>query len=165
MFVGWNTDFYSSHVIPLNEIISNYFVNWLLPSLFVNAKVMHLYLAPVQLKYYVLITFMTANMYQIWLHLSCRNVNLKICWTLYEREWSMFTELYLFGTPLKKSALVQASKDTITHTSKLKSILYWQSDHIDNWYLLIDDLNTNLGVDPHSSGVGPQGKNLIWWRS
>ena len=40
---------------------------------------MHLYLTPVQLKYYVLITFMTANMYQIWLHLSCRNVNLKIC--------------------------------------------------------------------------------------
>ena len=36
----------------------------------------------------------------------------------------MFTELYLFGTPLKKLAVVQASKDTITHTSKLKSISY-----------------------------------------
>ena len=28
----------------------------------------------------------------------------------------------LLGTVLKKSALVQASKDTITHTSKLKSM-------------------------------------------
>ena len=36
--VCWNTDFYSSHVIPLNETISNYFVNWLLPSLFANAN-------------------------------------------------------------------------------------------------------------------------------
>ena len=35
---------------------------------------------------YLLITFMTANMYQIWLHLSCLNVNLKVCWTWLERE-------------------------------------------------------------------------------
>ena len=41
MIVFWNTDFYSSHVIPLKETISNYFVNWLLPSLFANAKVRH----------------------------------------------------------------------------------------------------------------------------
>ena len=27
MIVCWNTDFCSSHVIPLNETISNYFVN------------------------------------------------------------------------------------------------------------------------------------------
>ena len=33
-------------------------------------------------------------MYQIWLHLSCRDVNLKVCWTLHEREQSMFTELF-----------------------------------------------------------------------
>ena len=45
MTVYWNTDFYSSHVIPLNETISNYFINWLLPSLFANPKVTHLYLA------------------------------------------------------------------------------------------------------------------------
>ena len=45
MTVYWNTDFYSSHVIPLDETISNYFVNWLLPSLLANAKVTHLYLA------------------------------------------------------------------------------------------------------------------------
>ena len=45
MIVCWNTDFYSSHVIPPNETISNYFVNWLLPSLFANAKVTYLYLA------------------------------------------------------------------------------------------------------------------------
>ena len=38
----------------------------------------------------------------------------------------MFTELYLLGTALKKSALVQASKKTITHTSKLKSITKYQ---------------------------------------
>ena len=38
----------------------------------------------------------------------------------------MFTELYLLGTALKKSALVQASKKTITHTSKLKSIPKYQ---------------------------------------
>ena len=31
--------FHSSHVIPLNETISNYFVNWLLPILFANAIV------------------------------------------------------------------------------------------------------------------------------
>ena len=39
MIVCWNTDFYLSHVILLNETISNHFVNWLLPSLFANAKV------------------------------------------------------------------------------------------------------------------------------
>ena len=38
----------------------------------------------------------------------------------------MFTKLYLLGTALKKSALVQASKKTITHTSKLKSITKYQ---------------------------------------
>ena len=38
MIVCWNTDFYSSHVIPLNETISNYFVNLLLPSLFAKKK-------------------------------------------------------------------------------------------------------------------------------
>ena len=38
----------------------------------------------------------------------------------------MFTELYLLGTALKESALVQASKNTITHTSKLKSISKYQ---------------------------------------
>ena len=38
----------------------------------------------------------------------------------------MFTELYLLGTALKKSALVQASKKAITHTSKLKSITKYQ---------------------------------------
>ena len=38
----------------------------------------------------------------------------------------MFTELYSLGTALKKSALVQASKNTITHTSKLKSISKYQ---------------------------------------
>ena len=38
--------FYSMKlVIPLKETISNYFVDWLLPSLFANAKVTHLYLA------------------------------------------------------------------------------------------------------------------------
>ena len=38
----------------------------------------------------------------------------------------MFTELYLLGTALKKPALVQASKKTITHTSKLKSVTKYQ---------------------------------------
>ena len=38
-----NTDFYSSYVISLNETIFNYFVNWLLPGLFANAKVTQLY--------------------------------------------------------------------------------------------------------------------------
>ena len=61
IIVFWNTDLYSSHVIPLNETISNYFVNWLLPSLFANAKVTHLYLATGQIKYYVSIIFKTAT--------------------------------------------------------------------------------------------------------
>ena len=34
--------------------------------------------------------------------------------------------IILLGTVLKKSALVQASKNTITHTSKLKSISKYQ---------------------------------------
>ena len=34
---------------------------------------------------------MTANMYQIWLHLSCRNVNLKVCWTLYQNSGTLRT--------------------------------------------------------------------------
>ena len=57
---------------------ANYFVNWLLPRLFANVKDTHLYLVTGQVKY-VLITFITANMYQISLHLSWRNVNLKVC--------------------------------------------------------------------------------------
>ena len=31
--------FYSSHVIPLSEVISNNFVTWLLPNLFLNTFV------------------------------------------------------------------------------------------------------------------------------
>ena len=38
----------------------------------------------------------------------------------------MFTKLYLLGKALKKSALVQGSKNTITHTSKLKLISKYQ---------------------------------------
>ena len=49
------------------------------------------------------------------------NVNLKVCWTLYEREWSMFTELTWYSF-WNKLALVQTSKNTITpHTSELDS--------------------------------------------
>ena len=80
-----NADFYSSHVIPLNETISNYFVNWLLPSLFKQTNVTHLYLANGYINY-VFINFKTASIYQMWLHLSCRNVNSKDCWTLYKKE-------------------------------------------------------------------------------
>ena len=80
-----NADFYSSHVNPLNETISNYFVNWLLPSLFKQTNVTHLYLANGYINY-VFINFKTASIYQMWLHLSCRNVNLKVCWTLYKKE-------------------------------------------------------------------------------
>ena len=80
-----NADFYSSHVIPLNETISNYFVNWLLPSLFKQTNVTHLYLANGYINY-VFINFKTASIYQMWLHLSCRNVNWKVCWTLYKKE-------------------------------------------------------------------------------
>ena len=113
MVVCWNTDFYSSYVISLNKTISNYFVNGLLPRLFANAKVAPSSLShwvnqgcvrlvnphldfqnlnpdpPIERTLntnYVLISFMTANMYQIWLHLSYRKVNLKVCWTLHERE-------------------------------------------------------------------------------
>ena len=52
-------------------------------------------------KYYALITFMTAKLYQIWMHLSCQSVNLQVCWTLYEREYSMFMELIYLVQLLK----------------------------------------------------------------
>ena len=66
----------------------------------------------------------------------------------------MFTELYLLGTALKKSALVQSSKNTITinHTSKLKSIskyqlltlpLYTFENH-DFWYFTLKQVKHNL---------------------
>ena len=38
----------------------------------------------------------------------------------------MFTELYLLGKALKKPGLVQASENTITHPSKLKSTSKYQ---------------------------------------
>ena len=55
----------------------------------------------------------------------------------------MFTELYLLGTALKKSALVQASKNTIMHTSKLKSISKYQ--FVDLWRLWFFVLHFKAG--------------------
>ena len=62
-----NTDFYSFHVIPLNKTISNYFEVYSLTQNLATGLIK-----------YVLVIFMIANMYQIWLHLSCWNVNFKV---------------------------------------------------------------------------------------
>ena len=52
---------------------SSYFVNWLLPSLFANAKVRHLYLATGKIKYVCEVLITLKNTYQIWLHWSFLN--------------------------------------------------------------------------------------------
>ena len=62
-------------------------------------------------------------MYQIWLpELGFK----RLLNFVRERIKHVYRIMYLPGTALKKTALVQASKNTITHTSKLKSISKYQ---------------------------------------
>ena len=117
----WNTDFYSSHVIPLSKTISShYFITWLLPSLFANAKVTHLYLATIHFDYYY----------------DSKHVSDMVALKLPEHEFngllnnvreklSMFTELMYLVQLLRISSCSNFSKHK-PHTSKLKSISKYQ---------------------------------------
>ena len=65
----------STHLMLFHSIkqSSSYFVNWLLPSLFANAKVRHLHLATGKIKYVCEVLITLKDMYQIWLHWSFLN--------------------------------------------------------------------------------------------
>ena len=79
--------------------------------------------------------WLTANMnvccqvpVQVWLYLSYRNVNLKLCWLNFvqERKKHVYRIIFTRYSLKKKTGLVQASENTITHTSKLKSTSKYQ---------------------------------------
>ena len=71
--------------------------------------------------------FMTANMYQIWLHLlKSPEREFKGLLNFVRERIKHVGKIRLTRYSFKKSVLVQASKNTVTHTSKLKSMSKYQ---------------------------------------